>query len=201
MVDFSKLQKISNLARELMKHGQASSMEQAMKMASEQIESGNVPEYVSAEPAQSKESETIEVQEEVSMPEIDDDTDHMELFKKLEEIVSRQQSTIAKLSTIANVHTNQLSDLTEMSGRFNSLVNDLTQLKEKVQKLEESPVMPKKKEGGQTTFKPTTPPAQQAPESAEQSAPAQPKGDGHARSGNYQSDDVSIEKFFYYGGK
>ncbi|MFC1723265.1 hypothetical protein ACFL0V_03940 [Nanoarchaeota archaeon] len=199
MVDFSKLQKISNLARELMKLGQASSMDEAMKLASHQIESGTVPEALDVGPTTplhntepQTESEQVQVTESIHLPESDNQN---ELVTKMQEIINNQQASIAKLSTILNVHTNQLKESVS-NQKFNQLVNEITTLKDRVRKLQESPTMPApQKKTGQTQFKPANPP--------ETSQPEQPKQDssGHARSGNYKSDDVSIEKFFYYGGK
>ena len=203
MVDFSKLQKISSLARELMKHGQASSMDEAMRQASQQVESGNVPEFVetpnNVPPVSSSEpTPVIETPVTVEMPRHEEGQDHSEVFRKFEEILSRQQTTLAKISTIANVHTNQLTEVASMTSKFNSLVAEITQLKEEVRKLKESPVMPSPGRAGQTSFKPSS--SNPSPSS---SAPAEkkPDGTGHARSGNYNPGDVSIEKMFYMGGK
>ena len=52
----------------------------------------------------------------------------------------------------------------------------------------------KDSEQGQTQFKQESVPSQPT-------AQKKPDGSGHVRSGNYNSDDVSIEKVFYCGGK
>ncbi|HII71985.1 TPA: hypothetical protein HA265_04490 [Candidatus Woesearchaeota archaeon] len=208
MVDFSKLQKISNLARELMKHGQANSMDEAMRLASQQVESGNIPEYVDA-PAPPPSSagpkmavEHIDVPD-LKMPEVKEGADQGDMVRQLQEIVNRQQSTIAKLSTIINVHTNQLTELGQAGDKFNRLVAEISEIKSDLKKLKESPVMPSPGSKGQTSFKPSSPQMPQPPEGGrvEEIKKSAPTSSGHARSGNYQSEDVSIEKFFYYGGR
>ncbi len=209
MVDFSKLQKVSNLARELMKHGQANSMDEAMKMASQQIESGNVPEYVDIEapspgsespvpPTSQGSSSSVvsDVPEKVALPEIKPESGSDEVLKKLEDVISQQQSNIAKLSGIINTHTNQLNEVYPLVSKFNGLIAEIAELKAMVKKLQESPMMPAPDKKGQTVFKPSSP-----PKPPQDSSSQRPSGTGHARSGNYQPDDVSIEKFFYYGGK
>ena len=81
-----------------------------------------------------------------------------------------------------------------------SLIADVTSLKEEIQKLKNSPVTPpmkpKQEQAGQTQFKQEAQPAP-APKPEEKKK----EGSGHARTGNYNPDDVSIEKFFYYGHK
>ncbi len=219
MVDFSKLQKISNIARELMKHGQANSMDEAMRIASEQVENGTVPEYMETTPATPTASIEVPTMESVSNDNVSNDNvsnDNVSSenasaevqveqtvapadadLQRVTHIINQQQSTIAKLSTVLNVHTNQLNEVAGLKTKFNQLLKELTELKEEVGKIKRSPMTPAPSASGQTTFKA---PKTAAPEQPA-SPPTKPQGTGHARSGNYVSDDVSIEKFFYFGGK
>ena len=198
-------------------------MDEAMKLASQQVESGNVPEFVEsaapATPAQAPQTaekiEPIPESVDIPMPSEGEGSEtsgaSSETLQRMQDIINKQQATIAKLSTIINVHTNQLSEVGSTGDKFNKLVAEIAEIKTELKKLKESPVMPAPNSKGQTSFKPSSPPpAPQTPqppeggraeEAKQADAPPKQQGSGHARSGNYQSDDVSIEKFFYYGGK
>jgi hypothetical protein len=199
MDDLSKLQKISNLARELMRHGQAQTMDIAMKLAKQQLESGTVSEYVSAPgaaPAASIQpaAPLPEVAAEVSLPK-QEGASSEDIVRAVENLVGEQQTVLSRMTNVVNSHTNQFqglsSSISELGAKMNGIIAEIASLKQEIGRLKESPVTPplrpKEAKQGQTQFKePSTAPA---------------GGEGpHVRSGKYTPDDVSIEKFFYYGG-
>ena len=195
MDDISLFQKVSNLARELMKHGQAQTMDEAMRMAKQQLESGLVSEFVAmkaAAPAPTIAEQLPEVKAEVKLQAPSGDVSSADIMRAVEQLVSEQQSIISRMAGIINTHTNQMQT---MSNKINGIIAELTAMKEEIKQIKESPLSPAKQKAapaGQTQFKPEAAPA-----------PAQSgfnSGVGHARSGNYKPEDVSIEKFFYYGG-
>lgn len=196
--DLSKFQKISNLARELMRHGQASTMDVAMKMAQQQVESGMVSEFVamkSAQPAAPVADQLPEVKAEVKLQAPEADAGSADILRAVENLVSEQQSIISRMAGVINTHTNQMQ---AMSNKINGIIAEITSMKEELNKIKESPVAPsmKKAQPGQTQFKPEI---VGAPPQSQQSAPPA-AGVSHARTGTYKPEDVSIEKFFYYGG-
>jgi len=199
MDDLSKLQKISNLARELMRHGQAQTMDIAMKMAKQQLESGMVSEYVSVPggaPATSAPTAAPlpEVSAEVSIP-MQEGTSNEEIVRAVEKLVGEQQTVLSRMTTVVNSHTNQFqgfnSKLNELSAQITSIIAEISSMKQEMSRMKENPVTsplkPKEMKQGQTQFK-------------EPSAAPQGSEGGHVRTGKYNPDDVSIEKFFYYGG-
>jgi len=220
MDDVSKVQQINNLARELMKHGQANSMEDAIKKAQDQVEGGAAPAAPMPEapqpPAQegggqqegqpeqqqppaegeAAPAEHVEVPENVEVK-AEEGASAEDIMRKFEDVVGRQQSAVSSVTNAVNAHTKQFE---EMNAKINGLIAEMTSLKQAVEKLANSPVTPplkpKAAESGQTQFKQEGAPA---PTPAPEQKPA--SGGGHARTGNFNPDDVSIEKFFYYGNR
>jgi hypothetical protein len=193
MDDFSKIQKINTIARELMRHSQASSMEEAIRMATTQVESGDIPQYLPGDSASRGASpgaeQLAEMPESVELPKEGVSSDDM--IRAVENLVAGQQTAVSRMITVVNTHTSQMQGMGE---RVNGLIAEIASLKEEVRRLKENPVTPppmrqKDAKEGQTQFKPE-------PQAAASSG--QPSG-GHARTGNFKPDDVSIEKFFYYG--
>ncbi len=192
MDDISKFQKISNLARELMKHGQSTTMDDAMRKAAQQVESG-AADLVS--PAVTMQAESLPpVQESFT---VSSNVPQDELMREFEKLVGQQQTTLSKMTSIVNVHGEQMRDL---SLKIMSMLTDLADLKEQVKNLKENPVVSpplknKDAKEGQTQFKPGS-------EIPSHSVRPQPTtSTAHARSGSYKSEDVSIEKFFYFGNR
>lgn len=195
MYDASKVQKINSIARELINKGQATSMDQAIKIATQQVDSGQF-----AMPAAPSPVETLpEVPEksEVSV-EISDGEGSVagDALRALQRMLSEQQTAVSRMTNAVNAHSNQFNDI---NNKINSLIAGMTALQQEIQKLKSSPVAPPMKpkdaQSGQTQFKQDAPSAAPAPAQKPQS------GSGHARTGNYNPDDVSIEKFFYYGNR
>ena len=201
MDDISKLQKINSVARELMKHGQASSMDEAVQKATQQIESGSVLEQQPMQEQAQAQEQPMEQQQEPaqeqaveearpeSAPEPEPAPDMQE--HPAEQVMEQPQPE-AQSPDVAQ-------KLAEMDNKINGLIAEMTVLKDEFRKLKESPVTPplkpKQAKEGQTQFKQESQPAP-APKPA-----TEERSEGHARSGKYKPDDVSIEKFFYYGNK
>ena len=198
MDDVSKIQNINNLARELMKHGQASSMEEAIKMATQQVELGQAPSFEGGEqPQEEPAPEPLpEMSENVEMPAPAEGEGHGDALHQMRQVLDGQQTGLSRMTNTINALTDQQQKMNE---KVNMLIGEITSLKEEVSRLKESPVTPplrpKAAKEGQTQFKAesTPPPAPEPPKKED--------GSGHARSGNYKPGDVSVEKFFYYGNK
>ncbi|MFH1063923.1 MAG: hypothetical protein V1729_02490 [Candidatus Woesearchaeota archaeon] len=243
MNDISKIQQVNTIARELIRHGQARSMEEATRLALKQVEesghhemhrpappvslrspdssahaaerfshheqeSSQVVEYAPAGDVAAQASamaiqdmlQSIEKQEEErSSPEPEAVEQEFEYaaetstdVQQADEVPDCDHSDI--LSRV-DAHSVRIDDL---NGKLISLIAEIAGLKEEVRNLRENPVVapplkPKMTREGQTQFRPEPTPVKPAE--------GRPKGDGHARTGNFNSADVSIEKFFYYGHK
>jgi septum formation inhibitor MinC len=102
------------------------------------------------------------------------------------------------IGSITNAVNSQAKQITEISNKINSLIMEISSIKEEIKKLKDSPVTPPLKQKdvreGQTQFKQEVPTPPSPPQ-------AQQSMSGHVRSGNYKPDDVSIEKFFYFGNR
>ncbi|MBW2997218.1 hypothetical protein KY349_02660 [Candidatus Woesearchaeota archaeon] len=207
MDDVSKLQKINSVARELMKHGQASSMEEAVQKATQQVESGGVLEQqpMQEQPAeqQPEEAPAPEMQGEEQPQEQEVEVQQAEPEPAPEpapEMHEEQHSEPVEQPQPEAQSTDVAQRLAEMDNKINGLIAEMTALKDEIRRLKESPVTPplkpKQAKEGQTQFKqdpaPPPPPKQEGEEN---------KGEGHARSGHYKPGDVSVEKFFYYGNR
>lgn len=193
MDDFSKLQKINSVARELMKHDQASSMDEAMRLAIQQVESGItiLPEAPSPD---TKAEQIPELSETVEMPESSGASTE-EIIRSVERIIGTQQTTVSRVTVTVNTQARQIADLT---AKINMLITEMAGLKEDMKRIRENPVtappLPKKQASeGQTQFKP----GQEIPSNSVK--PQAETSSGHARTGLFKPEDVSIEKFFYYG--
>jgi len=195
MDDISKYQKINNLARELMRHGQASSMDEAIRKAAQQVESGAADMFKTVSSTVSAES-IPEMQESVVLPS-HEGASNDDILRQLEQLIGTQQTAVSRMTGIVNTHSSQIQDMTL---KMMSLISEITELKEELRKVKDNPVAPasvrpKDVRDGQTQFKPGA----EIPSNS-----VRPKPDasgGHARSGNYKSEDVSIEKFFYFGNR
>lgn len=275
MNDISKIQQVNSIARELIKHGQASSMEEATKLALQQVESGSqavvspappvsldspdssapvpepAPEPSPVEPVKAEAPQpaagslsdqesaqkamqglldNIEQQGSGSSESVQKlSLDNPEVAKEPEaaaepeaepeqEAAEEQPETVSEpvpapeptpvetIQTVTDAGTD-VSHITskvdahavridELHGKITSLIAEMTGLKEELRKLKENPVVapplkPKAAKEGQTQFKSEPQPVKPAE--------GKPSGDGHARTGNFNPDDVSIEKFFYCG--
>ncbi|NQU78312.1 hypothetical protein HQ545_00940 [Candidatus Woesearchaeota archaeon] len=209
MDDVSKIQQINNLARELMKHGQAGSMEQAIQLATQQVEGGAVPVQEQQNTEVVQELQPVEhheippVQEQqMPEPQHSPQTEHLSEQQestteccsdkqKIESLIKEQQNSMNNLTDAINKDREHIKSVEQ---KINGIIADMSNIKQQLEKMSNSPVTPPMKpkdvNQGQTQFKgERTPP------------PVEKKPEPHARSGNYQPEDVSIEKIFYYGNR
>jgi hypothetical protein len=191
MDDLSKFQKISSLARELMKHGQAQTMDEAMKLATQQVESGNIPVYMEGS-APAKIEAIPEVPEEIKLVK-PSEAPNDAIIEQIEKLISGQQTTLSRMTGVVNAHTSQIQ---ATSAQITQLLAEISQLREDVKKIKESPVAPAlpKRDAvqGQTQFKPGS----EIPSTSVR--PTHEAPTSHARTGSFKPEDVSIEKFFSF---
>lgn len=195
-MDIEKIQKVNALARELMKHGQARSMDEAVMLAEKQLggtsnveprpglvtgygdgNQANPVDSVRTAPASQKTapaSYSAPVKESVADNRSHDEQSYDRIaFRKLSQQVEQQAG-----------------ELKAIRMKMNELITEFNSIQEKAKQKAASPVASQHemsrahpKNPDQTQFKPV------------------PKKEPHARSGNYTPADVNIEKIFYSGHK
>ena len=216
ILEIHEIQKINSLARELMKYGQASSMEEALRLAQAQIANGGggstlvesatvvetevakAPELISEQKEESKQEEPLPIEELKS--EVQQENSKSELVVQEESSLQaasvvqptpqgdvQHNETVNKLLQISNAHTTQIKDL---HAKLNSLIQEVANYKEQAKKFASSPIMVPEQNGEKKVVPQTT----FKPQLKEEKKVS-------PRSGNYKSADVAIDKFFYCGGK
>ena len=200
MNDASRIQQINNMARELMKHGQASTMDDAMKKAQAQLNGqpgGRIPApAVSLSNPSSEAPKNFSSDSHLAGADISQNGSGSSdaccddaMKNQVMDTISKHQTTLSHIVNTVNMHSESIE---KFDAKLNSLIQDIADLKQKVQRLGQRPADPQPvKEAGPAVN------VQTAPEQKSQQA----QSGGHVRSGNYKSDDVSIEKFFYFGHK
>jgi hypothetical protein len=194
MDDISKFQKVSMIARELIDKGQAASMQAALRMAEQQFEMQQKGEMLTpiAPAAQFQKVETPQFEVKPATSEVTSavvDNSEMLQFRNL---LMQHSGAINGVIELVNAHSNTVQSSEQ---KITAIIADLAEIKEAMKKLAENPVFPPKltvkdARAGQTQFKEP----QQTPTPTDKPA-------SHARTGNYKPEDVSIEKFFYFGGR
>jgi hypothetical protein len=199
MDDFSKIQKINTVARELMRHNQASSMDAAIRMATAQVESGDIPQYLpggsSSGNMPAGADQLPEMPESVALPK--EGVSSEDIIRAVESLVAGQQTAVSRMTNVINAHTSQMQGISE---KMNMIIAEIASFKDELRRLKENPVTqpPMKQRDakeGQTQFKPGS----EIPSTSVRPPVESNSASGHARTGNFKPDDVSIEKFFYYG--
>ena len=162
-MDVERIQKINNLALELMKQGLAENREDAVTQAEKIFRNQDTGGYdcikdsmVVEEPK--KDTQEASVQESLGHDKVKQILQQntqfiVTKFKEFQEKISKMENEIESLKSHIRSH------------RVPTVNDILSQKKEK----------------------------------EEQSVGSQSTTEGHPRSGNYKDEDVSIEKFFYYG--
>lgn len=166
-MDVDKLQRINTLARELMKHGMAGSMDEAVKMAEDKIDGS--PEVSNIQETMSDDMITQAQTAASSESPAPKENDSLEL-RKLRNLIDEQNRTISGIS-----------------GKINELVTEFNRLEQEINRLKTIQVpsgSDDDKKGTQTQFRPQK---------------TEEKKEGHARTGSYTPEDVSVEKMFYSG--
>ncbi|MFC1753313.1 hypothetical protein ACFL96_07970 [Thermoproteota archaeon] len=138
-MDVDKLQRINNLARELMKHGMAGSMDEAVRIAEEKIQ--GAPEVSALKDgvsedmlSQSQVSQSIE--NPAPAPQVQDDMDMRKIKNALDE---------------------QARHMSVMSEKINELISEFNSLQQEINRLKtiQVPAKPEEqKTGTQTQFRP-----------------------------------------------
>ena len=224
MDDVSRFQKITSIAREMIEKGQASSMQEAMRIAEKQIDEPHEEAPAKIAPVESDQKITPETappvepapEQQAEQPAPDAPAEHpapeqpaptaqpapvpeAKPPENVQSEIGQQTVMINKIVGTVNAQTEKIQDIEK---KMNAIIADLAGLKDEIRRLKENPVTapplkPKAASAGQTQFKEEANPATAAAEVKSES-----KGSGgHVRSGAYNSDDVSIEKFFYYGNR
>lgn len=196
-MDIEKIQKVNALARELMKHGQAKSMDDAVVMAEKQLGSGSnvsprpglVTGYGDGNQANPVDSvRTIQASQQTAAPEpYSAPVQGSAAENRNPDEQSYDRIAFRKLSQQVE---QQAGELKAIRMKMNELIREFNSLQEKAKQKAASPVASQHeiskahpKSPDQTQFKPV------------------PKKEPHARSGNYTPEDVNIEKIFYSGHK
>lgn len=163
-MDVYKLQKVNELAKELISQGIATNSEDATKMAEKMIEQNRDNEERPLSDIQDGMTPTTQTSEEESQ-----DTD---LRKLQNQVNSNSQS-------ISQIH----DKLNEIIGEFNRLEGEINLLKNAARSEKQS-----------TLQKDNSPNTKQNNEDK----PKQEEGN-NPRSGEFKSNDVAIDKMFYFG--
>jgi hypothetical protein len=165
-MDVERIQKINNLALDLVKQGLAKDRDDAIKQA-ELVYKGQAQEY-------NEMRETMQEKEEAPQVELSQG--------RVEEILQQNtQFLVRQIKTFQE-------KITALEGELAAVKNQLTY--NKLPTVQE--IVVKKEERQQEV-------PEEAPVTAEQQITE--NKETHPRSGNYNEDDVSVEKFFYMGSK
>lgn len=176
-MDVERVQKINDLAVNLMKQGLADDRETAIQQAEKifkERDSSEFSEMRETMQEMKKETEPLTNETELSQDEIKDilkqNTDFVvKKFKEFQEKIVRLEKEIATLRT--QMTYSKLPTAEQVKSKEEITVKEAVDI----------------------------PPVQENKEETEKEDP--PKAPSHPRSGNYNEDDVSIEKFFYMGTK
>lgn len=187
-MNLDNIRKQDNVARVLRERGLAPDIDTATKMSQDLVHNA-VVDSVKVQLGETPQEVDLPTQEApfqaVSSP---DQAPQMQPSQAMPEI---DLSSYIKKEVFSSV-LQQLSD--EFSKEIDQLKAQVSNLKSELVAVKNNPVAPStsQSEPTQTVFK------QPEPQQPQQSSQPQNSG-GHARSGNYDSGDVSIEKMFYAG--
>ncbi|MBI4739084.1 hypothetical protein HY772_06000 [Candidatus Woesearchaeota archaeon] len=187
MSSIESYQKITNLARELMRHGEAKSMDEAVRIAESQYRLN--PRIFDTTPVESASASGQGlVQEQI-----------VQSVASVNDTSGLAQENAMLLRKLQFVTTNHTQEIDELNKKILRLIQDMAELREAARKAADSPiVVPRVKDdqgGQQAQLKAKAVPIVGAPAGFEYKE----KPKSHARTGNYNPDDVNIEKFFYFG--
>ena len=172
MVDVERIQKINDLALNLMKQGLASDRDSAIEQAAQIFKGGkSAEEYTEMRETMEKVKKEAEPQQETPVTNLSQD--------EIKNILEQNTNFIVK-------------KFKEFHDKIATLEQDISMLRTKMtyNRLPTAEDVKTKKEDEITVKEAATP-----------VAPPQTPTESHPRSGNYTDEDVSIEKFFYMGSK
>ena len=170
-MDVERIQKVNNLALDLMRQGLAPDREEAIAQAEKIFKERDTEDYASLR-ERTDDSQPKQEQQQSSEKELSQDEIKNILHKNKEFIVKTFKAMQEKI------------DFFEREMSF--LKSKVNSIGPKVREVVTNEVPAQNQGSGQQTEQPQ--------------APVQ-NGGGHPRSGNYVENDVSIEKFFYMGNK
>ena len=187
MVNVEEIQKINNLAQDLMKQGLAQSRDEAITQAEKILKKNDTVDYHEMK-------ETLESVETYKNNEFSEKKTQKNLSQENVRNIL-EQNTIFLVKTIKNFKE-KISSLEKELGQLRDkinyqglpTVNDIVSIKKEenrpqIEPVIETPPIEVSSESSENLLKNTNPPATQ----------------NHPRSGNFNENDVSIEKFFYMG--
>ncbi len=173
-MDVEKMRKINELARELKEKGITLNTEEAYKQAEQMVEGNmDVPEATNTENSE-------------SMAEMNESMKQTE-NRSSEPSLSGTVNLDALESHNLNERLNSMEEqLNVMFTKINEIVSEVNNMQKKKQEspIEVRELKDEKKEESQKDF---------------QSRLKEEQEEGHPRTGDYKSEDVSIEKMFYFG--
>ena len=167
-MDVERIQKVNNLALDLMKQGLAADREEAIAKAEEIFTERDTEDYANIRQT-------------------------MEEVKPEMRVEQRRENS-------NDLSQEKVSEILEKNTKF--IVNKFKEFQEKITSLErEMSFMKNRVLNSGPSVKEVVSHVKEEPKT-QQNAPAHGTAtENHPRSGNYQEDDVSIEKFFYMGNK
>ena len=168
-MDVEQIQKINNLAVDLMKQGLASDRDEAIAQA-EKIFQGGSSEYNSIKDGLAQSAPEPVAQEVVDLSQ-----------DKIKDILEQNTKFLVK-------------KITEFQDQLNSLQKEISGMKSKIAYNS----IPSAKE---ILTKDAVKEPEPAPKADVEEAPEEKDKENHPLYGGYNDTDVSIEKFFYMGGK
>jgi len=174
-MDVERIQKVNNLALDLMKQGLAQDREEAIVKAEQIFKERDTEDYANIRNTMEEVKPEIKVEEqrEEKTEELSQETIKEILGKNTQFIIKTFREFQEKITGMER----------EISFMKNRMLNSGPSVKEVVSQVKEE--------------------AKPEPEktSQENQAPQGSSENNHPRSGNYKENDVSIEKFFYMGNK
>jgi hypothetical protein len=172
-MDVERIQKVNNLALDLMRQGLAPDREEAITQAEKIFKERDTEDYANLRERMEDSQPKQEQQQQSSEKELSQDEIKNILHKNKEFIVKTFKSMQEKI------------DFFEREMSF--LKSKVNSIGPKVKEVITNEVPAQSQGSGQQ-------------QTEQPQAPVQ-SGNGHPRSGNYAENDVSIEKFFYMGNK
>lgn len=188
-MDIERIQKVNNLALDLMKQGLASNKDDAIAQAEKIFRHGS--DDYSAVASKDMHSNSLQVKSSYAGEEAVSENSNIS-----EDAKEKPSLTQEKIESILEQNTKYVvNKLKEFNDKVEKLESEITSLKMEVNRCRSSMSSMQQKPAVQQQ-QPAQAPSQPQPQPAQQNS-----NGNHPRSGGYEQDDVSIEKFFYTGSK
>jgi hypothetical protein len=177
-MDVERIQKVNNLALDLMKQGLAQDREEAVVKAEEIFKERDTEDYANIRETMKQDQPEVKEEQKTSQSELSEDKIKDILGKNTTFIIKTFKEFQDKLDSMQK----EIDFLRNTSGRSPAVKEIVTNEVKEVP----PPVQEPKSEVAQEQKSQEQKPASQ---------------ENHPRSGDYKENDVSIEKFFYMGNK